>query len=135
MSQENVDAVKRGLDAFNCRDLDRLLEELDPDVEWHSAFPVLLGGRRTVFRGHQGVRELIEQEDKVWAEYQVEVSEIRDLGDRVLGIGRVRSQGIESGIELDSPWCVLVDIRDGKGIRIRTYLDSEAALEAAGLRE
>jgi hypothetical protein len=29
MSQENVDSFKRGLDAYNRRDLDAVLEELD----------------------------------------------------------------------------------------------------------
>ena len=37
MSRENVDSFKRGLDAYNRRDLDALLETLDPDVEWHPA--------------------------------------------------------------------------------------------------
>ena len=32
MSQEIVDAFKRGLDAYSRRDLDALMEELDPDV-------------------------------------------------------------------------------------------------------
>jgi ketosteroid isomerase-like protein len=80
MSQENVEAFKRGLDAYNRRDLDALLEELDPDVEWHPALAVVLGGKQTVFRGHQGVRESIQEEDEALAEFQYELSEIRDLG-------------------------------------------------------
>jgi ketosteroid isomerase-like protein len=80
MSRENVEAFKRGLDAYNRRDLDALLEELDPDVEWHPALAVVLGGKQTVFRGHQGVRESIQEEDEALAEFQYEVSEIRDLG-------------------------------------------------------
>jgi ketosteroid isomerase-like protein len=43
MSQENVDAFKRGLDAGNRGDVDALLEVLDPEVAWHSAFHALLG--------------------------------------------------------------------------------------------
>src|SRR5215216_4529224 len=80
MSQQNVDALKRGLDAYNRRELDAVLEELDTDVEWHPALAVLLGGERTVFRGHQGVRESIQEEDEALAMYQVEISEIRDWG-------------------------------------------------------
>ena len=71
----------------------------------------------------------------MWAEYRVELSELRDLGDRVLGIGRVRSLGMESRIEMDSSWYVLVKLNDGRATDIRTYLDREAALEAAGVRE
>jgi hypothetical protein len=60
------------------------MDELDPGVEWHPALAVLLGGKQTVFRGHQGVRESIQEEDEALSMYQLEVSEIRDLGDRVL---------------------------------------------------
>ena len=82
MSQENLETFKRGLDAYNRRDIDALLEELDPEVEWHPALAVLLGGGQTVFRGHEGVRESIREEDDALAVYQPEVSEIRDLGPR-----------------------------------------------------
>ena len=135
MSQEDVDTFKRGLDAYNRRDLDALMETLDPDVEWHPALAVLLGGERTVFHGHQGVRESIQEEDEALAMYQVEFSEIRDLGNRILGIGRARVRGKKSRVPIESPFCSLVDVRDGKAIRLRTYLDLNEALEAAGLRE
>ena len=140
MSQENVDAFKRGLAAYNRRDLDALFEELDPEVEWHPALAVLLGGKQTVFRGHQGVRESIQEEDEALSMYQLEVSEIRDIGDRVLAIGRIRARGRESGAEIESPFYVLTESKGTKGkgtraIRLRTFLDLKEALEAAGLRE
>src|SRR4029453_8879676 len=99
MSRENVDTFKRGLDAYNRRDLDALLEELDPEVEWHPALAALLGGERTVFHGHQGVRESIQEEDEALSVYQLEVSKIRDLGNRVLATGRIRARGRGSGGE------------------------------------
>ena len=58
MSQENVEAFKRGLEAGNRGDVDTLLDVLDPDVAWQSALHALLGGA-TVFRGHDGVREML----------------------------------------------------------------------------
>jgi ketosteroid isomerase-like protein len=135
MSQENLDAFMRGFDAYNRHDLDALLEELDPDVEWHPALTVLLGGERTVFRGHQGVREAIQEEDEALAELHVEISEIRDLGHGALAIGRIRARGRESGVQIESPFGALADFRDGKGTRIRTFLDPMDAFEAAGLSE
>jgi hypothetical protein len=48
MSEENVEAHKRGVEAINCRDIEALLEELDPEVEWHDVFHVMLGGEATV---------------------------------------------------------------------------------------
>ena len=140
MSQENVEGFKRGLDAYNRRDLDALFEELDPEIEWHPALAVVLGGKQTVFHGYQGVRESIQEEDEALAVYQLEVSEIRDLGNRVLAIGRIHARGKESGAEIESPFYVLAESKgtqgkDARAIRLRTYLDPNEALEAAGLSE
>jgi len=109
-------------------------------VEFRPALAVLLGGKQTVFRGHQGVRDLIQEEDEALSMYQLEVSEIRDLGDRVLAIGRIRARGRESGAEIESPFYVLTESKGTKGkdtraTRITTYLDLKEALEAVGLRE
>ncbi len=135
MSQENVEAFKRGLDAFNRRDVEALLEELDPEVEWHPALLALVGGEATVYRGHEGLREMLRDLYDAFAENHVEVSEIRDLGDRLVAIGRTRARGKESGAETQSPWGGVAEYKDGRAIRIRTYLDPNEALEAAGLRE
>jgi len=135
MSEENVEIFRSALEAFGRRDVEALLTDLDPDVEWQSALPALLGGSSTVYRGHQGVRDLIRENDEVLDEYRVEVTEIRDLGDRIFGIGAVRTRGKGSGVETDSPWFISVEIKDGKAVRIRTDLDRSEALEAAGLSE
>ena len=44
MSQENVEAFKRGIEAFHRRDMETMLEMHDPKVEWHPMIQVLLGG-------------------------------------------------------------------------------------------
>ena len=80
MSQENVEAFKRGLEAGNRGDVEGLLEVLDPDVEWHTALHALLAGDATVYRGHAGVREMLRDMYEAFDEIQIEVPEIRDLG-------------------------------------------------------
>jgi len=135
MSQVNVEAFTRGVDAYNRRDAEALLTDLDPDIEWHPAILVGLGGDRAVYRGHQGVRELLRDTDETLAEIHVEFSEVRDLGDRIFAVGRVRTRGKTSGAVAESDVGYLADYRKGKAIRIRTYLDPEEALEAAGLSE
>ena len=44
-------------------------------------------------------------------------------------------RGKESGAETESPAAVVIDIRHGKSLRIRTYLDPKLALDDAGLGE
>ena len=132
MSQENVENFKRGAEASNRRDIETQLELLDPAVEWSPAFPVLLGGEAKVYRGHDGVREMFRDFYEVLDEIHVEYSEIRDLGDQIVGIGRLRIRGRASGIPTESPFAVISDIRNGKAIRVRSYLDPDEALQAAG---
>ena len=52
-----------------------------------------------------------------------------------VAIGHIRTRGRESGAETGSPHASVVDLKDGKAVRIRAYLDPKEALEAAGLSE
>ena len=135
MSEENVESFKRGTEAYNRQDVDALLEELDPEVEWHSALLIPFGGEATVSRGHDGVREVLGEVNEALAEIHLEYSDIRDLGDRIVGIGRIRTRGKLSGAVTELDFGTVTDMKDGKGIRIWTYLDPQEALEAAGLEE
>ena len=128
-------SFKRFLDAYNRRDVEAMLGELDPAVEWHPAILPPLEGEPTVYRGHEGVREWVRDLDEVFAEIDVEFSEIRDLGDRIVAIGSIRMRGKGSGAETESPIASVSDFKNGRSIRVRTYLDPKEALEAAGLRE
>ena len=135
MSQENVEAFKRGLEAGNRGDVDTLLEVLDPKVAWHSALHALMGGQQTVFRGHDGVRRMLKDLNEAFGDIQMEISEIRDLGDRVVAIGRSRGRGGASGAEVEMPIGFVTEFKNGKAFRLRAYLDPEDALEAVGLSE
>lgn len=131
MSKENVETFKRGLDAYNRRDLDELVQLLDPEVEFHAVLQVALGGEAATYRGHEGVREMVRDVSEVFTKIEIEISEIRDLGDRLIGTGRIRAWGSESGVEVASPYGVVVEFKDGKPVRSTDYLDPEEALKAA----
>lgn len=135
MSQENVESFKRSVDAFNRRDVEGQLEELDTEVELHAALFVMLGGESTVYRGHEGLRKYLRDLDEAFAEFQIdEVSEIRELGERVVAIGHLRGRGKASGAEVESPIGYVVEYRNGKALRMDDFFDPKEALEAAGLR-
>src|SRR5262245_37742953 len=135
MSEENVEAFKRGFAAFNRRDLEANLDELDPEVVQHLSLFTMLGGGLTVYRGHDGVRELYRDLGEGFAEFRVEITEIRDVGERIVAIGQLRGRGRASGAEVQSPIGYVVELRNGKAIRIDDFFDPAEALEAAGLSE
>jgi ketosteroid isomerase-like protein len=57
MSQENVETVRRVLEAWNTDDLDAFLAELDPEVEWHPSIEPALEGDETPHMGLDGARK------------------------------------------------------------------------------
>ena len=135
MSEENIEAFDRGTEAYKRPEVDWLLETQDPEVAWHSALLITIGGEATVSRGHAGVRELLGEVYEALAEIHLDYSEIRDLGDRIVGIGRIRTRGKQSGVVTETDFGTVTDMKNGKATRIWTYLDPQEALAAARLSE
>ena len=104
-------------------------------MEWHSALHALLGGEQTVFRGHDGVREMLRDLNEAFSEIHIEISEIQDLGDRLVAIGRNRARGRGSGAQTETPFALVTEVKNGRTISVRGYLDPKQALEAVGLLE
>jgi ketosteroid isomerase-like protein len=132
MSQANGEAFKRAIEAYNRRDVEALLRELDTEIEWRPVLPVVLGGDTTVYRGHDGVRQLLGDLDEVLAERQLDFSEIRETGDHVVATGSLCIRGRSSEALSESPFGCVAELKNGKAIRIQTYLDPSDALEHLG---
>jgi ketosteroid isomerase-like protein len=132
MSQENVEIVKRMVDAFNAKDLDRFSDQTTPDFEWSSSMMAIEG---EVFVGRAGIEAYFSRMIDGWDTFRAEDGEFRDLGDRVLWSGRLEGRGRISGAPVSAPLDILYELRDGKVTRSRSFLDHEQALKAAGLAE
>ena len=135
MSVENVEVFKRAVDAYNRRDVDAFLSEFDPAVEWHPLIQVMFGQESRVYRGHEDIRHFMREVDEAFDAVQLECLEIRDLGERIVVVGRLRARGKASGAETESAIAWVVDFKAGKVIWMRDYLDPNDALGAAGLSE
>jgi ketosteroid isomerase-like protein len=114
MSQENVEAFKRGLEAGNRHDFDAMLEELDPEVEWHPATQAMLGGEATVFRGREEVRKGFQDLVEAFDDLRFEVSEFRDLGDELLAFGRCMRMAPKVVSRSIRPWPGWSELRTGR---------------------
>jgi ketosteroid isomerase-like protein len=126
----NVETARRSIEAVNSGDLEALLETLDLDVTFEPQRAAVQGA----YRGHAGVREWFADTQESFAEFQLEVTEIRDLeDDRVLMLGQLRVRGQGSGVETEVPSAFVIQFRDGKSFKLKDYGDHDRALEAAGL--
>ena len=136
MSRENVEVVRRGLEAWQRDDFDAWLSGIDPDVEWLTAVERGLGRAGSVYRGHEGMREFWNLWRTEVDDFWVESNEIRDLGDeRVLNLGHIQFRGRASGIMVESQLALVITLRDGRIVRSEDYLSHAEALKAVGLQE
>src|SRR6266576_2609611 len=97
MSQENVELVKRVLDAFDRNLTVSSYDELfTPDFEW---LPRQMGAvEGEGFRGRGGWSRFLEVIRDTWDEFRVVGEEFRDLGESVLLFDRVEARGKGSGV-------------------------------------
>ncbi len=134
MSRENVEAVRAMFAAWNRGDREGLLAPTHPEVEWSSAILRQVEGAETLHKGRAGLRRFWDEWHALW-DLRIEASELRDVGDTVVALGRIRTKSKSSGLEVDRPIGYVFQFEDGRARRIRAYLTPEEALEAARLLE
>jgi ketosteroid isomerase-like protein len=132
MSQENVEIVRRGIDAWNRGDRDEWLAGFAPEAEWHTTG---LFADEGVYRGCAGLERLWAELREDIEELSTSVSEIRAIGDRVFVAATATGRGKRSRAGFEELAWFVMTLRDGLVVRLETYLDPEQALEAAGLEE
>ena len=133
MSQENVDTVRQLVNAFNQRNLAGMKLLLDPAIEWRPGGPAAV--ERDVYRGREQVSNGFVGTWEAWDLFHLEESEVHDLGDSIVWLGRSQMKGGASHVELNQKFAVNFLVRDGKVIRMEGFLDWQNALEAGGLAE
>ena len=131
MSEENVEIVRRIYDAYLLADFETALSLIDTEVEVDAS----LRPDGEVFHGHEGVAEALRTWTGAWEVFRVEVEEIRDAGDHVVGVERQSGRGKGSGLPLARQFFAVWTVRDRKVVRIAWFLSRSDALEAAGLSE
>jgi len=131
MSRENVEVVRRMMDAFLQADFETALASYDADVEWDGTN--LPDGQ--VGRGHEAIlNHMIRWADQ-WDEWNVEVERVIDAGEEQVVVFIRETGKSKSGLAMDELHAELYSLRDGKVVRRRGFSDPNEALEAAGLRE
>ena len=133
MSQENVEVVRKGIEAWNQHDADLWLSYAAADVEWMPAGPATV--ERSVYRGRDEVASGFAAVWQTWELFQLEEDQVRDLGDAVLWLGRVKMRGGASQLDLDQEFAVHTRLHKGQVIAVRSFLGWREALDAVGLAE
>ena len=128
---DNPAFVRSLYDAFVRGDLQTILDNVDPAIEWvsnGSGESIPWGGTRS---GRAGVASFFQALGDNLDFEAFEPRQFLDAGDAVtvLGRSRARSKG-NGGGTFDSEWVHIFTIRDGKVARFEEYYDT-AAIERA----
>ncbi len=134
MSQDNVEMICRSLAAYNRRDFDMALNDLDEDVTLE--FGAAAGGALDpVYQGHSGVRAFWSDVAEHFEEVKMEPSDFQEAGDAVFHRVQFTGRGKLSGIPMEVTFYAVSDVRAGRSIRVRFFPERKDALEAVGLSE
>src|SRR2546423_712749 len=129
MSQENVEVMRRWIEATSRGEYEAAFAEVDPEVEIDDQdIPEATGA--------DSFYEWMARWDASWESSRIEGVELLPSGDdKVVALFRMIVTGRRSGVELGRDDAVLAKFRDGRIVRLGYYNDQQQALEASGLRE
>jgi ketosteroid isomerase-like protein len=132
MSQENVEIVRRGYEAFNRGDFEGWLAVLDPDVELDERY---IAPDAAIYRGHAGVRRWLQTGADAIGSPSFEVLRWFACGGVVVTEVGFRGHGVASGAETTARLAHAIRIRNQKIAYVASFPTVDEALEAVGLRE
>jgi ketosteroid isomerase-like protein len=127
--------VRQGFEAVNRGDYEVAFANYDPDIEFFPPTGLAILGKETSYRGLEARVRYEREWRAAWGDYRYEPEELRDLGDRVLAIGRITSSPLSSGAAIDTDWADLFTLSAGVVIREEAFLDRAKGIEAAGLSD
>jgi ketosteroid isomerase-like protein len=136
MSQENVELVRRGFEAFNRGgDESRGSEAiLAPDILWEVDLGI--GDFDGVYRGRAEVRRFWRTFMAEFEEMRIEVDELVDCGEQVFCVTRAVGRGRHShALGTGGTVYPVFTVREGLIVRYQLFADRKQALEAARHQE
>ena len=127
MSQEDIERLRRGYEAFNEGGVDAIVSLLAPEIQVHDRES---SPDRETYHGRGGIRELFEATAEAFDELRLEPEEFIDLGDHTIVVLRQQVRGRRSGAEIVGRIAHVWTMQEGRAIDLRICRDREQALEA-----
>jgi ketosteroid isomerase-like protein len=124
----NLELVREALVAYLSGEVERALELAHPDMVSYRAPP--LPDPQT-YHGHEGVAQMYADWTADFGEFEMEVVEYTELGDRVIVEMIQRATGRASGAAVSGRFWFVFTVSEDKIARQDVYSTSEQALEAA----
>jgi ketosteroid isomerase-like protein len=132
MSEENVGAARRNLEAWNRQDLTEWLASYSSgaEIDWSRSRGPLKG----VYRGHGELEVFWDAFWSTFEDVQVEIHGFTEVGSEVVVPNTAHIRG-RQGIEVIARSTSVYTVQSGLITRVRMFQERAEALEAAGLSE
>jgi ketosteroid isomerase-like protein len=128
MSQENVEVVRRTLEAFARDGMNAFYEGLvTDDVELRPVFE-LAGGRR--FIGITGMTRFMREWTEALDDWALRLDDLLDAGEAVVATLHQSARGKASGAPVGGQFRMVFRLRDGQIARMEAYKTVAEALKA-----
>jgi hypothetical protein len=131
MSDENVETVRKAIEAFNESGIDGLVAYSRDDLVTY-AIPEWL--EEDVYHGPEGLRRVLSWQE-TFERLEWEPLEIRAVGERVLVHARLSAEMKTGGAIHEEFGAVLSRVGEGKVGELRFFRTWREALEAGGARD
>lgn len=99
--------LERLREAYNGRDPEGWIAVWNPDAEWHPFLTAREEGGLG-YHGHNGMRAWFEDVDEMFEDSRVELDQFRQIGDRLLVLGRMTAtrRGTGQMVDREVGWVV-----------------------------
>ena len=106
-----------------------------PEIEYYPYREFVEAGlAEPCYRGPTGYRAYIQATYEVWGtDVRLELTEVIDLGDRIVMLADMPMRAQASGIALDQRYTGVSTLHEGLVIRQQDFLDEAEALASVGL--
>ena len=119
--------VEEAYEAFGRGDIPGVLEKFDENIDWNVPEAVPHGGH---FEGRDAVGGFFQGLGERWEDFGIDIEEVIDGGDEVVGIGRAHGNLKGTG-EAAYGFTHVFTVQDGQVVRFREYVDPDATLRSA----
>lgn len=133
MSRENVEIVKRSIEAYADGGVEVLLPFFSHDVVCYP-FPEWV--EEGEYRGHDGFRKVAAIWTDTFEDFRLEIDDVQDHGSKVVALGTIGGQIKPTGAQLHQPFGVVFSSFSNGLIGEMAYFTTwQHALEAVGLED
>ena len=129
----NADTMRALYEAFGKGDIEAVLGAMDPQIAWREAEgnPYKMDGQPWV-GPNEIVENLFMKLGTEWDGFTVTPAKYTEAGDRVVVEGRYTGKYLTTGKSVDSQFCHIWDVTNGKITAFQQYTDTAQFQAAVG---